>query len=103
MEFIETSGFSAIREEYFTDLDFHLLQLFLMANPDAGAVIRGTGGLRKMRWGTEGKGKSGGLRVIYYWQVRADQILFITVYRKREAADLSRAALKRIRQLIKGK
>lgn len=102
MEFIETSSFSAIRERYFTDLDFHLLQLFLMANPQAGNVIRGSGGVRKLRWGTGGRGKCGGLRVIYYWVTRNDQILLITAYRKNEMADLSRAALRKMRGLVKG-
>lgn len=102
MEFIETSSFSAIRERYFTDLDFHLLQLFLMANPQAGNVIRGSGGVRKLRWGTGGRGKRGGLRVIYYWVTRNDQILLITAYRKNEMADLSRAALRKMRGLVKG-
>jgi len=102
LEFIETSSFSAIRERYFTDLDFHLLQLFLMANPQAGNVIRGSGGVRKLRWGTGGRGKRGGLRVIYYWVTRNDQILLITAYRKNEMADLSRAALRKMRGLVKG-
>ena len=96
------SGFSAVREKYFTDVDFHLLQVFLTANPGAGDVIPGSGGVRKLRWGTAGRGKRGGLRVIYYWMTEEHQIVLIAVYRKTEVADLSRAQLKRIRKLIKG-
>ena len=101
LEFIETSGFSAVRDKYFSDVQFHLLQLFLMANPGAGSVIRGSGGVRKVRWGVEGRGKRGGLRVIYYWIAGDDQIFLITVYRKSEVSDLSNTAIKQIRKLIR--
>ena len=71
----------------------------LLAKPDAGAAIAGTGGLRKLRHGDprRGKGKRGGLRVIYYWWLGGDQILLFTIYDKDEADDLSpkeRKALK---------
>jgi len=100
LEFVEASGFSAIREEYFSDVDFHLLQLFLMGNPGAGSVVRGSGGVRKLRWGTEGRGKRGGLRVIYYWIADDNQIFLITVYRKSDVSDLSHVTIKQIRKLI---
>jgi len=101
LEFVEVSGFSAIRDKYFSDVEFHLLQLYLMANPSAGSVIRGSGGVRKLRWGAEGRGKRGGLRVIYYWIASDHQIFFITVYRNTELSDLSRTAIKQIRTLIR--
>jgi len=101
LEFIETSGFCKVRDKYFSDVQFHLLQLFLMANPGAGSVIRGSGGVRKLRWGVEGRGKRGGLRVIYYWIAGDDQIFLITVYRKSEVSDLSSTAIKQIRKLIR--
>ena len=95
------SGFSAIREEYFTDVEFHLLQLFLTGNPGAGSIVRGSGGVRKLRWGTERRGKRGGLRIIYYWIASDNQIYLITVYRKTDVSDLSRTAIKQIRKLIR--
>jgi hypothetical protein len=101
LEFIERTGFSAIRDKYFSDVQFHLLQLFLMANPGAGSVIRGAGGVRKLRWGVEGRGKRSGLRVIYYWIASDDQISLITVYRKSEVSDLSSVAIKQVRKLIR--
>ncbi len=101
MEFIETTGFSKLREIYLNDIQFNLLQLYLMNFPGAGDLIKGSGGVRKVRWGLPGHGKRGGLRVIYYWMTRADQILFLTVYRKTEAADLSKKAIKEMRRLIK--
>ncbi len=71
-----------------------------MESPDAGDVIQGSGGVRKLRWGTKGRGKQGGLRVVYYWITRDDQILFLTLYDKSEAKDLSRDAIRAMRQLI---
>jgi hypothetical protein len=83
------------------DTPFNLLQLYLINGPDAGDVIRGSGGVRKLRWGLPGQGKSGGLRVVYYWMSRDEQILFLTVYRKTEAADLSQEAISEMRRRVK--
>jgi hypothetical protein len=101
LEFIETTGFSKLRENYFNDSQFNLLQLYLINFPDAGDVIRGSGGVRKLRWGLPGQGKRGGLRVVYYWISKDEQILFLTVYRKTEAADLSQEAIREMRKLVK--
>jgi mRNA-degrading endonuclease RelE of RelBE toxin-antitoxin system len=90
--FVETSNFTAAIEDYFGSDDryFHL-QDFLLRNPESGAVIPGTGGVRKLRWPDprRGKGKRGGLRVIYLHVPEADVILFLDVYDKDEADDLS--------------
>ncbi len=83
------------------DTQFNLLQLYLINFPDAGDVIRGSGGVRKLRWGLPGQGKRGGLRVVYYWISKDEQILFLTVYRKTEAADLSQEAIREMRRLVK--
>ena len=83
------------------DTQFNLLQLYLINFPDAGDVIRGSGGVRKLRWGLPGQGKRGGLRVVYYWISKDEQILFLTVYRKTEAADLSQEAIREMRKLVK--
>ena len=101
MEFIETTGFSKLREDYLNDTQFNLLQLYLINYPDAGDVIRGSGGVRKLRWGLPGHGKRGGLRVIYCWMSKDEQTLFLTAYRKTEAGDLSREAIKEMRRLVK--
>jgi RelE toxin of RelEB toxin-antitoxin system len=101
MEFIEASGFSYIRERYFDDSQFNMLQLYLMDYPDAGTVIKGSGGVRKLRWGLPGQGKRGGLRVIYYWITKNNQILFLTAYRKNEASDLSKDTIKAMKELVK--
>jgi hypothetical protein len=77
-----------------------LLQKSLAERPDAGAVIRGSGGVRKVRWAARGKGKSGGVRVIYYWMQAAERIHLLLIYGKGEQADLSAADLQRVRTLV---
>ena len=101
MEFIETKGFSSIRENYFDESQFHMLQLYLLDQPDAGDIIKGSGGVRKLRWGLPGRGKRGGVRVIYYWVTKEHQILFLTAYAKNEASDLSPDTIKAIREIVK--
>jgi hypothetical protein len=101
VEFIESTGFSKPRESYLNDTQFNLLQLYLMNFPGAGDLIKGSGGVRKVRWGLPGHGKRGGLRVIYYWTTSDERILFLTVYRKTEAADLSNKAIKEMKRLVK--
>jgi hypothetical protein len=103
VEFIETTGFSNIRENYLDDSQFHMLRLCLMDRPDAGnvIVIKGSGRVRKLRWGLQGTGRRGGVRVIYYWITKNHQILFLTAYAKNEASDLSRDAIKAMREIVK--
>ena len=101
VEFIEASGFSSIREDHFDDSQFHMLQLYLLDRPDAGDIIKGSGGVRKLRWGLQGSGKRSGVRVIYYWITKNQQILFLTAYAKNEASDLSRDAIKAMREIVK--
>ena len=109
MVFYELPAFEKMRESYLDDGAFKALQSELIANPEAGAVIAGTGGLRKMRFAdqTRGKGKRGGLRVIYFHKSADDQIWLFTLYDKDEADDLTsdqRKALKaRLEQQIKAR
>lgn len=79
------------------------LQRLLMLNPEAGALIPGTGGLRKLRFGDErrGKGKRGGLRVIYYWWDANSQFWLFTIYDKDEASDLTKRQREVLKQMIK--
>lgn len=79
------------------DDEYVELQKYLLQRPDAGAVIRGSGGIRKMRWAGSGRGKRGGLRVIYYWWVAKDRISMLLVYPKNEQDDLTAEQLKRLR------
>jgi len=75
----------------------------LMLNPEAGALIPGSGGLRKLRFVDErrGKGKRGGLRVIYYWRDTVSQFWLFTIYDKDEMSDLTKAQRETLKQMIK--
>lgn len=97
--FIELPPFARYRQDYLDDDSFRKLQQCLLDQPDAGDVIQGTGGLRKVRFADarRGKGKRGGIRIIYYWWLGGDQFWLFTLYDKDEASDLSpdeRKALK---------
>lgn len=102
MVFVETSWFSRLLPDYLSDDEYRRLQSHLTEHPDAGDLIRGSGGVRKIRWRARGKGKSGGVRVIYYWAKADAQTLLLTLYGKGEKDDLSAGDLKRIAKLLKG-
>jgi mRNA-degrading endonuclease RelE of RelBE toxin-antitoxin system len=74
---IETSVFTHRINELLTDEEYRLLQHELVKRPDSGKVIQGSGGMRKLRWGLPGRGKSGGARIIYYWIVDQNTILML--------------------------
>ena len=74
----------------------------LVVNPEAGRVIVGTGGARKVRWALAGRGKSGGARVIYYWADARDIILMLMIYAKNEQDTLTDAQKRAIRAVIEG-
>ena len=80
--FIETKLFTSLVQEYMTDEEYRELQLFLIEEPDAGTVIPSTGGVRKLRWGAPGRGKSGGYRVIYFTRMEEGIIWMLTMYPK---------------------
>ena len=101
MLFVETKTFTARVLDLASQEEYHLLQLLLAERPDAGAVIPGTGGIRKLRWAGSGRGKRGGLRYLYFWLPQGHIILMMFVFAKNEQSDLSptqRAALKRLVQ-----
>lgn len=100
MVFVETSLFSKLLGDYLREDEYRLLQNHLIEYPDAGDVIRGSGGVRKVRWASGGKGKSGGVRVIYYWAKVDEQTFFLTLYGKGEKENLSAADLKRVVKLL---
>ena len=91
MEFIEAPLFTQLLSRYLADDEYRRLQVYLALDPDAGDVMPGTGGCRKMRWADQrrGKGKRGGLRLIYYNLVKDGQIWLLTLYAKDEVVDLS--------------
>ena len=91
MEFFEAPAFTRYLDQYLTDDELAAVQWLLMANPEAGDVMPGTGGFRKLRWRDQrrGKGRRGGMRVIYYHLTSDFQIWLAAVYDKDEAVDLS--------------
>ena len=97
-EFIELPAFSALRESLFCDEDYGKFQAHLCEFPEAGAVIPGTDGCRKIRWAAQGKGKRGGSRVVYFLRIRAGKIVLITAYGKNERDDVPRSWLRKIKQ-----
>jgi mRNA-degrading endonuclease RelE of RelBE toxin-antitoxin system len=101
--FVELPPFERHREGYLNDEAFLRLQRLLMLNPEAGDVIPGTGGLRKLRFPDEkrGKGKRGGLRVIYYWWDSGSQFWLFTVFDKDEMSDLTAHERKAIKEMVK--
>lgn len=100
MVFIETSAFTKRVIDFLTDDEFLGLQMFLLNRPDAGRIVRGTGGVRKLRWSITGRGKSGGLRVIYYWRVSEDEIWLLTIYSKSDQESIPSHILKSIAEEI---
>jgi mRNA-degrading endonuclease RelE of RelBE toxin-antitoxin system len=100
--FVETKLFSRLVEDYLSDAEYARVQATLMRDPEAGPVIPGSGGVRKLRWGQPGRGKRGGIRIIYYLQ-RADGVIWmLTIYAKNEASDIAPETLRRIKDEIDG-
>jgi len=100
MVFIETSIFTRLVYRLMEDEQYRELQLALIDNPQAGAVIQGGGGLRKIRWGLKGHGKRGGVRVIYYWIASSNEIYMLYVYSKNVRSDLSHDQLRQLRRAV---
>jgi mRNA-degrading endonuclease RelE of RelBE toxin-antitoxin system len=80
--FIELHSFAAVRDKYLDDDEFAALQHYLADQPDAGDVIPRSGGCRKLRWAIGGRGKRGGVRVIYFLRLDTGHIVLVTLYAK---------------------
>lgn len=102
MIFIETPVFTADVQALLSDEEYRCFQLFLACVPEVGDVIQGTGGLRKVRWASGGKGKRSGVRVIYYYLTAQQQLRLILIYRKGLKDDLSEDEKKVLRDLNQG-
>jgi mRNA-degrading endonuclease RelE of RelBE toxin-antitoxin system len=97
MVFEELSGFTKSVTRLLDDEEYADFQCALAARPDLGKVIRGSGGLRKVRWALPGRGKRGGVRVIYYWWVSDNIITLADIYPKNEKEDLTRGEIESLR------
>jgi hypothetical protein len=100
--FIETRLFSQLVGEYLSDDEYASLQKTLIANPRAGTLIPGSGGVRKIRWAVRGRGKRGGVRVIYYAKIREGVIWMLTIYPKNVAENIPAHVLRKIKEEIDG-
>ena len=89
MIFIESKIFEKLRDKYLDDESYRALQNFLVAQPTIGDTIQGTGGLKKLRWSAQGKGKRGGVRTIYLYLSSKEHIHFLSIYAKNEMKNLS--------------
>ena len=100
-EFVHTKEFDARwRSLSLTDADLLELQMYLCANLDSGDVMQGTGGIRKIRWALHGKGKRGGIRVLYLDIVFAEKIYLLSLFAKSEKANLSKAERNELKNLV---
>lgn len=102
ISFVETKLFTRLVQEYLSDDEYVELQQQLLTDPEAGSVIPGSGGVRKFRWGVAGRGKRGGLRVIYFLRTRQGQIWMLTLYAKNEAESIPAHVLRQIKDEIDG-
>jgi mRNA-degrading endonuclease RelE of RelBE toxin-antitoxin system len=100
MLIVETPVFTRRVLKLLSDEKYRLLQQVLVADPEAGDLIRHSGGLRKIRWSVAGRGKRGGVRVIYYWVPDRATILMLLMYGKNEQDDLTPKQLRILRNLI---
>ncbi len=100
MIFIETSLFTSRIVQLMDDDSYRELQVHLAGNPDSGAVIVGSGGVRKIRWKGSGRGKRGGSRLVYYWN-SGDKILMLYAYLKNERENLSPDQIALMREVAK--
>ena len=98
--FIETKLFTRLVSEYLSDDEYRELQKALIADPAAGDVVAGSGGVRKLRWRAAGRGKRGGYRVIYFARVAQGVIWMLTMYPKNVAENIPAHVLRQIRKEI---
>jgi hypothetical protein len=100
MRFVETPVFTAQITAALDDLSYRKLQLALLLRPEQGVLIQGSGGLRKLRWAGSGRGKRGGVRVIYFWHPEDEVFYMLYVYPKNEQSDLTPAQVRILRRLV---
>lgn len=100
MVIVETPIFTKQLLSTLSDDEYRLFQNMLLERPDAGKVIPGSAGLRKLRWAAEGRGKRGGLRVIYYWFTARGTILLLFIYPKNVLDNLTPDQLKQLKKVV---
>src|SRR5262245_40660880 len=100
--FVETKLFTRLVQKYLSDDEYAQLQQAIIADPEVETVIPGSGGVRKMRWGVSGRGKRGGLRVVYFLRTRHGQIWMLTLYPRNVTDNIAAHVLRQIKEEIDG-
>jgi len=100
MKIIETPIFTKKVISLLTEEEYRNLQNEIVSNPEKGKIIPGSGGLRKIRWGISGRGKSSGVRTIYYWLTKKETLLMLLIYPKNVQDNLTTAQLKILKTLV---
>jgi predicted AAA+ superfamily ATPase len=96
--FVESPLFTKQVHDYLSDEEYGIFQVFLGTNPDAGDLVRGSGGVRKVRWGRRGTGKSGGVRVLYFARTEAGEIWLLLIYAKSAVDSIPGHILKALKE-----
>jgi hypothetical protein len=96
--FVESAAFERVRAVYLDDDEYAELQQFMMENPEAGDVVRESGGVRKLRWKRKGMGKRGGLRVIYFVRYQPNEIWLLTLYAKAKQENVPAHILRQLKE-----
>ena len=99
-EFIETPFFTRSLDRYLDDDGYRELQTYLNEHPESGKIVPGSGGVRKLRWAAVGRGKRGGLRIIYYLRLARGHIWMLTLYGKNVREDIPAHVLKALKEAI---
>jgi hypothetical protein len=101
MVFIEASHFTKWLYTYLSEDEYVGLQVYLLRTPEAGKIVQGSGGVRKLRWAMTGKGKQGGVRIIYYLNKPEGEIWMLTIYAKSEVDNIPGHVLRQIVKELK--
>ena len=99
-EFIETPFFTKALDRYLDDDAYRELQTYLNEHPESGKIVPGSGGVRKLRWAAAGRGKRGGLRIIYYLRLGRGRVWMLTLYGKNVRESIPAHILKELREAI---
>ena len=100
MRIIETPIFTKRVKEILSEEDYRRFQIKLIDDPELGSIIKGSGGIRKIRWSGSGRGKRGGSRLLYYWYTTEGVLLMLFIFKKNENDDLTKSQLKDLKTIV---